>query len=37
MSLDMADEEDGKDSYFLEMLSPRISAQSGVQRLRGAS
>jgi hypothetical protein len=30
MSLDMADEEGGKDSYFLEMLSPRIREQSGV-------
>jgi hypothetical protein len=24
MSLDMADEEDGKDDYYLEMLLPRI-------------
>ena len=32
MSLDMADEEDGKDSYFLEMLSPRIRRNQGFNR-----
>jgi len=31
MSLDMADEEDGKDDYFLEMSHCGLGTQSGVQ------
>jgi len=31
MSLDMVDEEDGKDDYFLEMSHCGLGAQSGVK------
>jgi len=30
MSLDMADQEDGKDDYFLEMSHCGLGSQSGV-------